>query len=266
MVLRERKTEVFLTKTREGTILDLVSYQDLKGESFMKKLLALLLAVVMVLSLAACSSDDNDKDEAKGSQKNTYETPLELMMEQANEKSASKMAEDRYKVLNGLCEKEFKSVLTVLKKYNNYAPMVENFEEQIADQLDKYGENYKYSYKIEEKVKMDEEGLNNLEEEFENYAEQLHEYLYGLIDTNADPEDLRFDKDLIAALENVYKELVDVKVEEGYELTVTVTLKGSELDEPKEEEMTVCVYKVNGRWISEEAINWLWYINYILSN
>ena len=53
------------------------------------------------------------------------------------------------------------------------------------------------------------------------------------------------------------KEHLEVLFGAGYELTVTVTLSGSELDEPEEDEITMTVYKVNGRWVSEDALETL---------
>ena len=61
----------------------------------------------------------------------------------------------------------------------------------------------------------------------------------------------------IGALQNLRKELENVKVTEGYKLTVTIIHKGNKLDEPLEQETTMYVYKVDGRWICEESLEYV---------
>ena len=55
-------------------------------------------------------------------------------------------------------------------------------------------------------------------------------------------------KKLAKEVESICSELKKAKVTAGYELELTIKVKGSELDEPEEEELTICVYKINGRW------------------
>lgn len=199
---------------------------------------------------------------------NTYKTPLNLQMDLLNEKKASNMQDAGIEILNGLCESEYKDLLKIMKKNDDYKDMMEEqeeyYEEHIENQKDEYGKNYKYSYKIEEKEEIDKDDLKELRDEIKDYAKMLKNIIDETDDFDSDDwEDLAdmmgFSskseaKKVIDVLEDVYKELKGAKVTKGYELTVTITLKGSELDEPKEEEETICVYKVNGRWVSEEAL------------
>ena len=57
-------------------------------------------------------------------------------------------------------------------------------------------------------------------------------------------------KELIKAFSELAKEYGRIEVSKGYEVSVLITTSGSELEEPKEDEVEIKVFKVNGRWIS----------------
>ena len=206
---------------------------------------------------------------------NTYKTPLNLMMDRANEKKASKVLDAEIDTLNGLCEKEYKALEKLMQKSDDYdqEEIEEEYEEYIDEMKEEYGKNYKYSYKIEDREKLDKDDLKELKSDIKSLAKQIKNVLDEMEDFDSDDwEDLADElglkksqaKKLEDILEDVYKELKSVKVTKGYELTVKVTLKGSELDEPEEEEDTICVYKVNGRWVSEESLSSLYAFAYLL--
>lgn len=206
---------------------------------------------------------------------NTYKTPLNLMADRANEKKASKILDAEIDTLNGLCEKEYKALMKLMQKSDDYdaEEIEEGYEEDIDAMKEEYGKNYKYSYKIEDKEKLDKDDLKELKSDIKSLAKQIKNVLDEMEDFDSDDwEDLADElglkksqaKKLEDILEDVYKELKSVKVTKGFELTVKTTLKGSELDEPEEEEETICVYKVNGRWVSEEALSSLYAFAYLL--
>lgn len=196
---------------------------------------------------------------------NTYKTPLNLLMDYRNEKNPSKVLVREYQQLNGLCEKEYKSVLKIMQKSDDYDKdeVKDSYEEAIDERKDEYGKNYKYSYKIEEKEKLEKEDLKEVKTQIKDCAKQLKDILDELDDYDSDDwSDLADEmgltkaqtKKLAGILEDVYKDLKSVKVTKGYKLDVTITLKGSELDEPEESDGTFYVYKINGRWVSTMAI------------
>ncbi len=206
---------------------------------------------------------------------NTYKTPLNLMADRANEKKASKILDAEIDTLNGLCEKEYKALMKLMQKSDDYdeEEIEEGYEEDIDAMKDEYGKNYKYSYKIEDKDKIDKDELKELRSEIKSLAKEIKSVLDEMEDYDSDEwEDLADElglkksqaKKLEDILEDVYKELKSVKVTKGFELTVKTTLKGSELDEPEEDEVTICVYKINGRWVSEEALSSLYVFAYLL--
>ena len=239
----------------------------------MKKLLALLLAMVMVLSLAACGDDSGSS--SKGSSKKDYEKPLELMMDQANTKKASEMQAAGIKVLNGLCESEYKDMVKLMQKSEDYDEddVLERYEERIDALKDEYGSDYKFSYKIEEKEELEEDDLKDVKNTIKDNAKQLKSVIDEMEEFDSDEweylgEELGLTKSdtkkILDIMKSVFEEMKNVEVTEGYELTVTITTTGSELDEPEEDEETICVYKVNGIWVSEESLSMLRSFLYLL--
>ena len=216
----------------------------------------------MVLSLVACGNGEKSgsKDSNKNSDKNTYETPMDLLMDQLNAKNVDQYIENEYRCFNDLCEKEYRDLDEIFDD-------IEDYKEEIEDDIEtlKYecGNDYKYSYKIEDKEEIDEYDLEEMQDEIKYVAE----YVYTKVeimkefdwDSLADELEISVEgaKKLVGVMEDVYQKLKNVKVTEGYELTVTLILNGGKMEVPEEWEMTICVYKVNGRWVSEETISGL---------
>jgi hypothetical protein len=140
------------------------------------------------------------------------------------------------------------------------------FEESIEEMKEEYGSNYKYSYIIEEKEELDSDELRDFRDDLREVAENLKSLTDRTDDYDSDEwedfaDDMGFDGDkskareFISAVDDLRKVYKTAKVTDGYRLWVTVELDGSELDEPEEEEMEICVFKVNGRWVSESVRN-----------
>lgn len=196
---------------------------------------------------------------------NNYETPVKNYVEWMN---ATKHSWDMYSDLcNGFAESEVDALISVLKK-TKYADKIENnFMSYIGNV---FGIKNKYSYKIEDKDKLDEDDLEDFQEQLnesgKNLLDQL-ENIDGSWDVIANSFDISTSqsKKLFSAWEDFGKLLKKAKVTEGYELTVTIT-RGSELGEPIEQEMTTMnVYKVDGRWITMNTLSKL-ALRYILPN
>ena len=170
---------------------------------------------------------------------------------------------DQYKTLNGLFKKEYKAVMELYKKSSEYDAddMKDSYKEQVEYLNETYGDNYKFSYKIEDKDKLDKDELEEFEDELRASGKALLNQ-YDDLDSD-DLEELADDsglsksqaKKLVSAMEALAKKMKKAKVSAGYELTVTFITTGSELDEPIETERTIYVYKVNGRWICPDFID-----------
>ena len=196
---------------------------------------------------------------------NTYKTPLALAEKAANNKKASVALDKQVAMLNGFCEDEYKEIVKVLKKSDYYEDMLEQYEEQIEYYKDEYGSNYKIKYKITNKEKIDKDELKELRDEIREMGEEM---LYELEEADSDYYEEGADelgisesqaKKIVKAMKSVAKTLKKAKITEGYTLTVTETIKGSELDEPEEDEYEIEVYKINGRWVSSSALFLVFY-------
>ncbi|MBQ2893494.1 MAG: hypothetical protein IJE24_05100 [Oscillospiraceae bacterium] len=205
--------------------------------------IAAILALVIILSAVT----------------NTYKTPIKLLQAVQNNKKASAQMNKETAQYNGLCEKEFKQIANILKKSETYDDVVDGYEETIEYRKENYGDNYKYKYKIEDKEKLDKDELKDIQKEIRSAGKSYYN-AYSDLDSD-DYESIAESLDITKAqakkLASLYKSigktLKTAKVTKGYKLTVTRTLTGSELDEPIETELEIYVYKVNGRWISDDA-------------
>lgn len=201
---------------------------------------------------------------------NTYKTPIKTMQKQANTKTYTSSFRSMRDSLNGLASKEIKAIEKIYKKTDAYkdniGDMKDDFKEQIADLKDEYGRNYKVTYKIEDKEKLEKEDLKSMRETLRSYADMYDEMEdeckdYGSDEWGDMADELDISKanckKLVKALTKVGKLCRKAKVSKGYELTGVMKLTGSELDEPMEQEFTIRVYKVNGKWVSESALRYL---------
>ncbi len=198
---------------------------------------------------------------------NTYKTPISIMQEQDNLKSYKNQFQLVRESLNGLAKSELKTIEKIYKKTDAYKDniddMKENFKDSIEEAKDEYGKNYKYTYKVTEKEKIEKEDLKEMRESLRSIADRYDNLKEKTDDWGSDEwgdlaDELEVSKSdakkLVKAALSIGKLCRRAKVSAGYELTVTRTLKGSELDEPIEEERTIRVYKIDGRWVSSDAL------------
>lgn len=203
-----------------------------------------VVAIIVVLSLLG----------------NTYKTPLKAAEKLLNMKSVEKIINNVPSVLNGFGEKEAKTIIKIAKKSEQYEDLIEDAEDSYADTVedmkDEYGKNYKITLKVDEKEKLEKDDLK----EFRNQLRDVAEYGEMLDDLDSDDyEDLADElgvkksdiKKAVEELKNFCKDCKSAKVTAGYELSVIMSLNGSELDEPEETDMTIRVFKVDGRWVPD---------------
>lgn len=189
---------------------------------------------------------------------NTYKTPVKEIEKLLNKNSAEKIIDGLPAVLNGFGESEAKDIIKILKKSDSYKDMEEDMEDyydEIVEGLkDEYGKNYKIDLKIEDKEKLEKEDLRS----FRNQLRDIADYGEELDDMDSDDyEDMADDlgiskskaKKMVKSLKSFCKDCKSAKVKAGYELSVLMTIDGKDADEPLEQEFTVNVYKVDGRWV-----------------
>ena len=207
---------------------------------------------------------------------NTYKTPVSIMEDVANTQKITDYGKYLSQQLNGFAEDEYNAIMKILMKSDDvkdsFDDMLDNFNDSVEDKKDEYGDDYKYTYEIIEKEEMEKEDRREMRDDIKDLADDVDELIDETKDYDSDDwEDMADEsgltkaqcKDLVKAFEALKKALKNPEVDEGYVLTVKVTLTGSELDEPEEEEIEVYVYKINGRWVSKNALNVLVLLGWI---
>lgn len=209
----------------------------------------LLAAVLLVLSLAG-SPDKPIKDisRAFNRQSDDAEDYLNAMPKFYKDiyRDALELAED----INMGSEEDYK----------------DRFEDSIEGLYDDaeyyYGKNVKLSYKVKDKEKMDKDELEEIEEAYAYVEEIIDKYSladeetykeisYGFINDEQSEEIAEF-------AEGVKKSLHKVKVTQGYILTLDTKIQGK--DDEDEEDLEICVVKMNGKWCIEPIAT---YSNYM---
>ncbi len=196
---------------------------------------------------------------------NTYKTPISLYMNYINDRTHKDPNKDELKLNNGLCYDELNAIYKIMKKSDDYEDELEyaqeSWEDLVASLEEQFGDNYKFSYKIEEKEKLDKDDCKDYQDKIRSYGKSMDNSLDEYDDFDSDEwADMADDmglsranaKKYVKQMKNICKELRKAKVTAGYELDIIIKVKGSELDEPAELEWTVCVYKINGRWYTND--------------
>ncbi len=204
-----------------------------------------------------------------GSLGNNYKTPINIMEDYANAKKYYSDYDKMIDMSNGFCQDELEDLVKLYKSTEDYKDDLEDekddFADTIEDMKDEYGKNYKYTYKITDKEELDKDDLKEFRDRLRSTADSLESMIEETEDYDSDDwedmaDSIGFDGDkskakkLVKIMKNMRKVYKSAKVTAGYELEVTITLDGSELDEPEENEVTINVYKVDGRWISSSSL------------
>lgn len=213
------------------------------------RMAALALAVILLIVLVI----------PKG---NTYKTPIKQMAKISNAKTPEKMLDQTVAQLNGLGEEEMEAILKIMEKTEAFE-MAEDAMQMAHDSMkENAGEKYKVkmSAKGKEKVDKDEleymqEQVDDLAERFADRAEALKEDSTMLEDEGLSSKDI---KKLIKNYEKLAKLLGKAKVTKAFDVEVKTKVTGSALDEPLNTERTVRVYKIGGRWVTEDALEMLY--------
>lgn len=218
---------------------------------------AALVALITLIIIISCAT-------------NNYKTPVKIMEKQANAKRYSSMFDLALDQLNGFSKKEVKAMYKILKKSDEMDEMMDRMEELFEEERerneDEYGKNYKVKYKITDKDKLDKDDLDDFEDELHDMGKEMLEAVKETDDWDSDDwKDIAEEaglskaqmKKLCKAMKSLGKKLKKAKVTKGFELEVTERITGKELDDPEERDLDMVVIKVNGRWISADALSGL---------
>ena len=243
----------------------------------MKKWIALLLALLMVFSLAACGSSGSSSSGSRssgssssGSSKkktNSYTSPVSFMEKYDNAKKVVfiKLVDEAY---NGVDGGNMAKILKIMAKSDDFKEFIEDFEEgwveDYEDKVDEFGKNFKISYKNDKEMeeKLDRDELQDYKASIKLMGDDILDMVDEFKEMDKDEqkdvaEDMGLSysdlKDMVEYMEALGRELKSATVDEGYELEVIKTTTGKELDEPEEDEVDIIVLKVNGRWINYDV-------------
>lgn len=228
---------------------------------------AIVLAVAAVVALLCVL--------LLGGSKNT---PLKMLEKYANAKEV-KIETVVKDMVGGIEGNSAAKLVRLAAKGDEFKDRFEDIEEAAADawedNADEYGKNFKISYKndkeVEEKLDRDElkEFKADLKELGEDYA-ALGKALGKLKSSDLKDlaEDLDMDvkdlKECIECLKTIGQKLKGADVSEGYAQEYLITITGSELDDPEEDDGELKVLKINGKWVSTQGISTLYSLYYIV--
>lgn len=192
---------------------------------------------------------------------NNYMTPIRSIEKLENQSSinAKKFMKTSLKDLG---VKNADEIINILYESDAFLDMMDELEAAIEEayekNLDDYGDDFKLTYTVEEKIEMEKSDLRDYQKEFRQFVKDIEEELDETDDfTSDDWEDLADDfgltrtqaKKLVSAIKKAVKEIGRPEVTAGYEVDILETRTGEMLDEPEETNSTVRVVKINGRWI-----------------
>lgn len=198
---------------------------------------------------------------------NYYMTPINAMAKIENSKEFNVLNIAKA-YSNGLEYKEAKALYNALCKVEDFEERMETyaeyFEEELEENADTYGDNWKVKYKVEDKEKLEKSDLREFKDQMKSAAENIMDIVDRCDDYDSDDwEEIcdRLDidknqaKDIVKKLESFAKALKNdaSKITEGYELDVVRTISGS--DDDDEDSQTIRVYKINGKWVSENYVD-----------
>lgn len=196
----------------------------------------------------------------------TYKSPIKDTVKTLSAKKFTDPYSQAADHLNGFAASEFKAIAKIMKTSEKYADILDDekddFEDSLDDMQDDYGKNFKISYKILDKDKLEKEELKETEDAIQSAGRKLSTFVEQTKDEDFDwgayADGLGLSKDtakkLVGKMEKFAYALKKGNVQAGYEVDVEYILKGSELKSPLKQDDTVTVYKVNGDWVTYEAI------------
>ena len=197
---------------------------------------------------------------------NTYKTPVSWAEKMQNSRSAEKLIALSQDSVAGFLGEDLETIMEVMQTTDAYEILLDYAIEQydegtVEDWIDIYGEDYKYTFEVEDKERLDRDDLKAYKSELTEIANHWLDAVerVGMVvslDDFADHLGVSKAKarKFLSAFESVMKELKSADITDGYELSILITVDGEELDDPEEESRTMCVYKINGHWISEDIL------------
>ena len=207
-------------------------------------------------------------------------TPIRVMekYENAREIKLETVVKD---MLAGVEGNNAAKIVKLARKSDEFKNRIEELEEDAADAYednqDEYGKNFKIRYKndkeVEEKLDRDElkdykSRIKDLGEDYAALGKALGKLKSSELKDLAEDLDMSTKdlKECIDCLKAIGSKLKGAEVSEGYDLEYLITITGSELDEPEEDDGELTVLKVNGKWVSTQSFSLLYSFYYTVNS
>lgn len=191
---------------------------------------------------------------------NTYKTPLDREIAWLNSKNHSAL-EMITKQANGFLENEASPFIQLLKDNDDPGDLFMSLYGACSEDEFETLEDYQFSYEIVHKEELDKSDLREFRDDLRYVGEEgtkeyeMMEDTFSSDDWREAAEDVHISKAeykaLCRAMNDVFTALENVEVTKGYELDILFSVTDLYLDETEEYDITICVYKVNGSWITE---------------
>ena len=207
-------------------------------------------------------------------------TPIAVMEKYANAKEIEleSVVKD---MLGGIEGNNAAKIVKLASESDEFEDRIEELEETAADTYednqDEYGKNFKIRYKNDKEVeeKLDRDDLKDYKSRIKELGEEyaaLGKALGKL--KSAELKDLAEDLDMstkdlkecIDCLKAIGQKLKGAEVSEGYDLEYLITITGSELDDPEEDDGELTVLKVNGKWVSTQGLGLLYSLYTVIND
>lgn len=197
---------------------------------------------------------------------NNYMTPVRYSEKLENRETidGKKYLKTGFKYLGA---KNGGQILDILCESDDFLDYVEGIEEDCEENYewmqDIYGDDFKVTYAVEDKIELEKADLRAFQKKFRQYVKNLEKLVEETEDfTASDWGDFADDmgltraqaKNFVRALGKMADDIGRVEVTAGYELDVLRTVTGDMLDEPMETVTTIRVMKANGHWIAVDIL------------
>lgn len=206
-------------------------------------------------------------------------TPIAVLEKYANAKEFTYVSYLK-DMVGGIEGNKAAKIVQLAAKSDEFKDLLEDFEENAADawedNKDEYGKNFKIRLKNDKEVeeKLDRDDLKDYKARIKELGEMYADLGKALgklksADLKDLAEDLDMDtkdlKEAIDCLKEIGSKLKGADVSDGYDLEYFVTITGSELDEPDEDDGELTVLKINGKWVSLQSLSLLYSLYYTIS-
>lgn len=182
----------------------------------------------------------------------SYKDPIKSLCKNLNKQETNL---DKYAdvVLPKFAMDAYKDAMNVLKNSDEGDDAMDVIEESLEGIYDKfedeYGDDWKVSYEISKKTKLDKDELEDIQDAYSDFRDYLDYIDEDAIDELVDEDYISKSdgKKLEKCVEKLDKGLKKIKVSKGYKVKVKLKIKGDDDDDKETQE--IYIIKADGKWV-----------------